>query len=144
MAGSVPVGGSPPVCWRASTALARILEISTLTLGVAVLAAATSGCTRTSDGSYVMRRPAMLNRIIPPREHRVAVASLDAGPAVYEVQQSAPPPSVSPRVGRKLPTVSMPSMSIARNPPFKLADPDKPLSCYNETSATGRIRVVCM
>lgn len=86
----------------------------------------------------------MLNRIIPPREHRVAIASLDAGPAVYEVQQPAPPPSVSPRVGRRLPTVSMPSMSIAKNPPFKRADPDKPLSCYNETSATGRIRVVCM
>jgi len=139
----MPVAVRRRDCWSAPTALTRIFEISAMTLGVTFLVAATSGCTRTSDGSYVMRRPAMLNRILPPREHRVAVASLDAGPAVYEVRQAARP-ATPPAAGRKLPRVAMPSMSIAKNPPFKRADPDKPLSCYNETSDTGRIRVVCM
>lgn len=114
-----------------------------MTLGIAILASVTGGCTRTSDGSYVMRKPVMLSRVFRPRDHRVAIASLNAGPAVYSVQQSAPPP-VSPNARRRVPRVSMPSMSLVKNPPFKRADPDKPLSCYNETTTSGRIRVVCM
>lgn len=60
-------------------------------------------------------------------------------------RQASQSPGTSVAVARptRQPTVSVPSMSIARNPPFRHVDPAKPLSCTNARSAEGRIRVVC-
>jgi len=93
------------------------------------------------DGSYVMRRPPALAPIFGLRDRRSDVSGLDAGPAVF----AEPPPVERPLPPRrKLPSISVPAMSIAKNPPFQRTDPDKPLSCHSETSTTGRVRVVCL
>jgi hypothetical protein len=80
----------------------------------------------------------MLNRVISERESAADIQPL--GPPVYAVV-SPPPASSQPQ--SKMPKVSIPAMSITKNPPFKRPDPDKPLSCKNETTSAGRIRFVC-
>ena len=114
----------------------RTVGISVTALGIAALGAAV-GCTRTSDGSYVLRRPAMLSHV--SREPESAAAVQPLGPPAYAVV--SPPPASSPPQS-KMPKVTVPAISIT-DPPFKRSDPDKPLSCKNETSPTGRIRFVC-
>ena len=111
-------------------------SLSMTAVGIAVLIGA-AGCTRTSDGSYVLRRPAMFSR--------------DRDPALqYQVQanepRSYPPAHVRPAVSRSAPRqakVTAPSLGIIRNVPFKRPDPSKPISCRNEATSSGRIRVVC-
>lgn len=125
----------------------RTAGISVTALGITMLIA-TGGCTRTSDGSYVMRRPAMLNHVIGEQQ---PVAELQpVSPPVYAevapppVSSPPPQPVSSPPPQSKMPTVTVPAMSLTSNPPFRRADPDKPLSCKNETTSTGRIRFVCI
>jgi len=109
--------------------------------GVAVLIGA-AGCTRTSDGSYIMRKPAMFSRLAMFGDKEAEVTQRSAA--------IAPPPAantqVAPAATRTRPQrqakITAPSLSLIRNPPFKRADPSKPMSCHNE-STTGRIRVVC-
>ena len=120
--------------------------ISVTALGVAALIG-TSGCTKTSDGSIVMRKPSF-GRILgfggmgfggdeqPARI--VPSQTLDPEPA------SPMPASTAPRrAAQRQSSVTIPSMSLTENPPFKQSDPDKPISCRNETGAAGRVRFVC-
>ena len=119
----------------------RVAGISVTALGVAALIG-TAGCTKTSDGSIVMRKPSF-GRILgfgsdeqPARI--VPSETLAPEPA------SPPPASTAPRrIARSQSSVTIPSMSLTENPPFKQPDPDKPISCRNETGAAGRIRFVC-
>ena len=116
-------------------------SLSMTALGIAMLIGAAS-CTRTSDGSFELRRPAVFGRLMNFRQS-------DPAPQ-YQVQanepRAFPPADARPAVSRpspRLAKVTGPSLSIARNAPFRRADPRKPLSCRNETSSAGRIRVVC-
>jgi hypothetical protein len=124
-------------------------------IAVLLLAVSVAGCARTPDGSYVMRKPASFGKAFMRRSTSTGLSAAPAGPAFAEADaafvapapaEAAEPPATSePRrqVARKLPPVVMPSMGIVRNPPF-IADADKPLSCTNEPTTAGRIRVVCM
>ena len=110
-------------------------------VGIAVLIGA-AGCTRTSDGSYVLRRPAMFSRLMHSRDREPTQQ--------YEAQVNEPrpyPPAYArPAASRSAPRqaqVTAPSMSIIKNPPFRRVDVSKPLSCRNATSSSGRIRIVC-
>jgi hypothetical protein len=115
-----------------------ISSISMTAFGVAVLIGA-AGCTRTSDGSFVMRKPAMFSRLamFGDREPDVTTRSPTMAPPPYAGTQTA----ATVRPQRKA-RITAPSLSLIKNPPFKRADPSKPMSCHNE-STTGRIRVVC-
>ena len=106
--------------------------IALATLGVALSLA--SACTRTSDGSVVMRRPLLGNLLGFRKEEEAA--------RIVPSRALTQPPPQTVAAARPL-AVIVPSMQIARNPPFKKVDPDKPLACSNVKSASGRIRVVC-
>lgn len=125
------------------------LRVSAIALGVAVLLGV-AGCTRTSDGSIVMNTPSLEMPEMPKlnllsfggdRQARV-VRSKTIQP--QSVVQPKPQPTSVRRTGAKASKVTVPPMSIARNPPFKGVQVDKPLSCRNETTSAGRIRVVCI
>jgi hypothetical protein len=105
------------------------------------LLASAGGCMRASDGSIEMRRASRGKlfsfreeepaRIVPSRSlPRQATLPL---PTSLDVARPAPSP----------PEVTVPAIQIAKNPPFRNVDPSKPLSCSNEKTASGRIRVVC-
>jgi hypothetical protein len=106
-------------------------------LGMAVLIGV-AGCTRTSDGSYVMRKPVALTRLLGFGRNNPAPAYTAQvnEPRFFPPSRSAPPPAH--RVN-----FTAPSLSIVKNPPFRRPKSDKPISCRNETSRSGRIRVVC-
>lgn len=123
-------------------ALERILGIATMAFGVTALAVATGGCTRTSDGSYVMRRPAMFSHFLGARRDQPGLAQVEALPPAYTLAPVASAPVMAPPRSKR-PKLAMPSLRLSKNPPFKRADPDKPLTCRNETGAGGRIRIVC-
>ena len=110
-------------------------------VGIAVLIGA-GGCMRTSDGSYVLRRPTMFSRLMHSRDREPTQQ--------YQAQvnepRAYPPGNARPAASRSAPRqakVMGPSMSIIKNPPFRRVDASKPLSCRNATSPSGRIRVVC-
>ena len=111
--------------------------IALATLGVA-LSLAAGGCTRTSDGSIVMRRPALGGLLGFRKDEQAAriVPSRTVQPAPPAVAAAAP-------TAARRPTVAVPSMPLVKNPPFRTVDPDKPLSCTNVKNASGRVRVVC-
>jgi hypothetical protein len=116
-------------------------SLSMTAVGIAVLVGA-AGCTRTSDGSFVLHRPAMFSRLMHSRDREVA--------AQYQAQpnepRSYPPAYARPAASRsalRQAQVTAPSLGIIRNVPFKRPDPSKPISCRNETGSSGRIRVVC-
>jgi hypothetical protein len=122
-------------------AMVKPSSLSMTAVGMAVLIGA-AGCTRTSDGSFELHRPAVFSRLMSFRASNPA--------AQYEVQPNEPrtfPPAYArPAVSRPAPRlakVTGPSLSIVRNAPFKRTNPGKPLACRNETSLAGRIRVVC-
>jgi hypothetical protein len=121
--------------------MVRASSFSVTAVGMAMLIGA-AGCMRTSDGSYVLRRPAMFSRLLNFRDREPAPQ--------YQVQvnepRTYPPAYARPAGSRTAPRqvkVTAPTLSIIKNPPFRRADPSKPLSCRNETSSFGRIRVVC-
>lgn len=111
----------------------------------------TAGCTRTSDGSVVLARPASLARVFqresPQPSYGPAFRQLPSGPPPVapapppQVAASAPPPGAAARTQRR--GVNVQGWRPAVKPPFARADPSRPLSCRNETSAGGRVRVVC-
>ena len=119
-----------------------ISTISMTAFGIVVLIGA-GGCTRTSDGSYVMRKPAMFSRLamFGDREAEVAPRAPVVAPPPPSASTQVSQPSALARPQRQA-KVTAPSLSLIKNPPFKRPDPNKPISCHNE-STTGRIRVVC-
>jgi hypothetical protein len=108
------------------------------TLGVALSLA--GGCTRTSDGSVVMRRPLFGKLLGFRKDEQQAriVPSRTAQPLPSRAVAAGAAPSAVHR-----PIVEVPSMQLVKNPPFRTVDPDKPLSCENVKNASGRVRVVC-
>ena len=109
---------------------------------LSITAPLAGGCTRTSDGSIVMRRPLFgdLLRYGADDEQQARIV-----PSRTLPRQASQPSGASLAVARPnpQPTVSVPSMNIAKKPPFRDVDPTKPLSCINTKTAEGRIRVVC-
>ena len=104
-----------------------------------------TGCTRTSDGSIVIADPPKLAFGVPAflrgkQERPVAadprIAALSTLPPARRVV-AAPPPRK-----RALPRVSAWRVSGV-SAPFVRPDPQKPLSCRNAQSRTGRVRVIC-
>jgi len=97
------------------------------------------GCVRASDGSYELRKSTMLSRALnvsEPVEPSTAVSP----PPYTKITSNEPPRQYRSR----MPKVAVPAMTISQNPPFRRADPEKPLDCHNESSPTGRVRVVCL
>jgi hypothetical protein len=119
-------------------------------VGMAVLIGA-AGCTRTSDGSYVMRKPVALTRFLglgrsnasPAQTAQIAQTAQVAQIAQVNEPRYFPPPSAAAPPPARRVNSSAPSLSIVKNPPFKRPQSGKPISCRNETSPSGRIRVVC-
>lgn len=97
------------------------------------------GCVRASDGSYELRKSTMLSRALNVSES--VDASTEVAPPPYTPVTSGEP---TRQYRSRMPKVAVPTMTISQHPPFKRADPDKPLNCHNETSPTGRVRVVCI
>lgn len=105
---------------------------------------AAGGCTRTSDGSVVMKNPPSLNLSVPSfmrfgtaREEPRPVATAAAFPP-----PPAPPPAARTTQRRVVPPVKAWKASGVRAP-FKRSDPSKPLTCRNEPGQGGRVKVVC-
>jgi hypothetical protein len=105
----------------------------------------TSGCTRTSDGSVVLARPMAM----PSFGLNAPARTYEPPPVVQQLQPSDAPvvAQVAPvrpaRPARRVvPEVKMwkPAMVKA---PFVPSESSKQLACRNETSAGGRVRVVC-
>src|SRR5437762_120269 len=102
----------------------RRRRVGLTVLGMALLAGA-GGCTRASDGPIEMRRPS-LGKLFSFREEE---------PARIVPSRSLPRPATQPlptslavsRPAPSQPDVTVPSMQIARNPPFRNVDPKKPL-----------------
>lgn len=105
-----------------------------LCCGLPLLAA----CTRTSDGSVVVARPV-------PGFLRPALAAQPVAPPAHPVATQFPPEPTPPVSGRRArPSgVSVPVLAAGVKPPFERTDPQRPLSCRNESTPSGRIRMVC-
>ena len=119
-----------------------------LSIAAAACCGVTAGCTRTSDGSVVLARPMSLPGLgetptpsyaspspqqLPDPAEPAPVAS---GPS-FASPASPPAPARSRQAGVK---VWKPAVVRA---PFARADPSRPVACRNETTTSGRIRVVC-
>lgn len=111
--------------------------IALATLGVA-LSLAGGGCARTSDGSIVMRRPALGGLLGFRKDEEVARIVPARTAPTPRPGATADAPSAARR-----PVVAVPSMQLVKNPPFRTVDPGKPLACANMKNASGRVRVVC-
>jgi hypothetical protein len=109
---------------------------------LSVTAPLAAGCTRTSDGSIVMRGPSLSGLLHYGADDEEPARIV---PSRTLPRQTSQPLATSLAVARpaRQPTVSIPSVNIARTPPFRRADPAKPLSCTNAKTAEGRIHVVC-
>lgn len=99
-------------------------------------------CTRTSDGSIVPARSLAVPRL----------PGFASGPAVYSGGQPSvplfpatpeppPPPVSAPKAAKSLPAVKVWKGTV--KPPFRQSGPQDPVTCGNEQSAGGRVRVVC-
>lgn len=119
----------------------RAAGFSVTVLGVAMLAA-TAGCTRTSDGSLEMRRPSLGRLFGSAREEEPAV-TVPSRTLPSATSQPLPARLSADRPRSAVPNVSLPSLAIAKNPPFKPSPSGKPLSCVNSKTPDGRIKVVC-
>lgn len=102
-----------------------------------------AGCTRTSDGSVVMKAPAM------PSLFARATTRQPLGPDPRAVALADFPPepkavvSSPPHRGRVVPPIGTWTVQPVKAP-FERTDPEKPLNCRNETSARGRVKVTCL
>ncbi len=114
----------------------RLLTIAAACCGLA------SGCARTSDGSVVLAKPLAM----PGFAGRTQEPVYEAVPS-----QLLPPPPVerTPRPVHASASANSNAGSGVQGwkpsvkPPFVRSDPSRPLSCRNETSTTGRIKMVC-
>ena len=125
----------------------RIVGVSLTALSVAVLVGA-AGCTRTSDGSFVMRRPSFSRLLSSDSDEQARIVhskTLSQQQAAAPAQAVSPPRTTRPmrRTTQNQAKLTIPAMSITKSVPFKRSDPAKPLACKNETSPSGRVRVVC-
>lgn len=102
-----------------------------------------AGCTRTSDGSVVMKTPAMPSLFARPSARQ----PLGPDPRAVALAQFPPPQqpvaSSPPHRGRVVPPIGTWTVQPVKAP-FERSDPEKPLNCRNETSAQGRIKVTCL
>lgn len=100
-----------------------------------------AGCTRTSDGSVVMKTPAM------PGLFARATTRQSFGPDQRAVALAEFPPATQvsspPRRGRVVPPIGTWTVQPVKAP-FERSDPEKPLNCRNEASAQGRVKVTCL
>ncbi|EHK58117.1 hypothetical protein MAXJ12_06335 [Mesorhizobium alhagi CCNWXJ12-2] len=116
---------------------------------------ATSGCTRTSDGSIELNRLELAQPRIPnlfklrlpgqrasqPAPVQTAAAQFPRKPPAPQQMARIRPAPAKARPRRVTATVS-PKPAASTNPANK-AEPSKPLVCRNDSQAAGRIRVVC-
>lgn len=122
---------------------ARVARLACTGAAALALAGGVSACSRTPDGSYVLSRPllpSMLRRPAPPPPPSFDVPVVEQLPAEPPPTLQAEPRPVQAK--RSVPQVEMWKPSLIR-PPFTPSETAHPLDCRNETSPTGRIRVVC-
>jgi hypothetical protein len=86
-----------------------------------------AACTRTSDGTVVMRRPPSLASLLPGWARREARSG---EPAIAEADFPPPAPEPAPPVQ-------------AASAPAILLGPSRTLACRNQSEPGGRVRVVC-
>ncbi len=120
------------------------LRIPLTVVGCCALLAA-GACTRTSDGSVVVKKPPSLSLAVPSflkfggndAESEMTVAAAAFPPA--------PQPAVQPV--RTAPRKALPPVKAWKvggvQAPFKRADATAPLTCRNETGDGGRVKVIC-
>ena len=134
---------------RRSRYVGGMSKLIWLPIAAAACCGITAGCTRTSDGSVVLARPMSLPRALggtpapsyaPPSFQQLPApagpAPVASGPS-FVSPASRPAPARAAQSGVK---IWKPAVVKA---PFGRADPSRPVACRNETSAGGRIRVVC-
>lgn len=111
------------------------LPIAVACCGLPMLAA----CTRTSDGSIVVARP-----IGVPGFMRPAFTAEPVPPPAHPVAGQFPQPPAQPLVRRSRPPATrVPVVAAAVKPPFQRSDPQRPLTCRNAFTTSGRVRMVC-
>jgi hypothetical protein len=118
---------------------------------------ATSGCTRTSDGSIELNRLELAQPRIPnlfrlrlpgrrasqPAPVQTAAAQFPRKPpAPQQMARTQPAPAKARPRPRRV-TATVPPQPAASTNPATKAEPSKPLVCRNDSQAAGRIRVVC-
>lgn len=120
-----------------------------LPIAAAACCGVTTGCTRTSDGSVVLARQMSLPRALggtpAPSYTTPSLQQLPppAGPAPVASEPSfaSPAPPQAPARSRQA-GVKVWKPAVVRAP-FARPDPSRPVACRNETTVSGRIRVVC-
>lgn len=100
-----------------------------------------TGCTRTSDGSVVMKTPPTMPKLFASRPEQPVV---DQTVMLTQLPPPSPAPVATPasRKAHAMPSVSGWKMQTVKAP-FERSDPEKPLNCRNDTSPQGRVKVVC-
>jgi hypothetical protein len=134
----------------------EIARLATVLLACCAVLA-TSGCTRTSDGSIELNRlelaqpkiPNLLKLRLPgwrasqPAPMQSAAAQFPRKPpAPQQVARTKPAPAQTRPRPRRV-TATVPPQPAANTSPATKAEPSKPLVCRNDSEAAGRIRVVC-
>lgn len=109
------------------TSLRRTTFAVLLCAGLVPLAA----CTRTSDGTVVLKKPPAMPNLMPSFFRRTDNSRFPPAPQPA-VQSAAPVTAAKPRPPRRK----------AEFGPVKVA-PTGALTCKNEVQPDGRVRVVC-
>ena len=125
------------------TGMVKPSSLSMTAVGIAVLIGA-AGCTRTSDGSYVLRRPAA----VQPTHTFRAIATR---PLQYQVQANEPrayPPAYArPAVSRPAPRPGQGHRAVAEHRQERAIQAARSEQAdflpQREPPPSGRIRVVC-
>ena len=107
--------------------LRRIAFAVLLCAGLVPLAA----CTRTSDGTVVLKKPPAMPNLMPSFFRRAEISRFPPAPQP-ETQSAAPVTAAKPSPPRRK----------AQSGPIKVA-PTGALTCKNEVQPNGRVHVVC-
>lgn len=122
-------------------------KTTTLVLAAFGSLLAGTGCTRTSDGSVVMKTPPSMPKLFASRPEQPALDQTVMLTQLPPPETAAAPATAAAPVSRRAHTHAMPSVSGWKmqtvKAPFERSDPEKPLNCRNETSPQGRVKVVC-
>ncbi len=107
---------------------------------------AAGACTRTSDGSVVVKTPPSLSLAVPSflrLGRKNSASETTAAAATFPPAPQLAAQTVRSAPGKKvLPPVKAWKVGGVQAP-FKRADSTAPLTCRNETGDGGRVKVVC-
>lgn len=101
-----------------------------------------AACTKTSDGSIEFQRQNMMPGMFGIQPKQAA----NAAPAVFPQPPEPSAPPAQPIIVRKKPSAKAPRRATAIAPAAvtqAVSEPERSLTCRNETSPGGRVKFVC-